>query len=314
MRIALLNGAMRHQPVGSKHAIGSVEPVAVWDFSSGEFPQGFLHSRDTAAVGIEADGSFTTIGRNMLRYDRSNASINVILEDSSTNILSYSEAVTGSGWIPSGATVSNLALNALGQFAGCRVASNGATWHRLLHAERPQLSNGVPYRVTCWLQLGSSEQAVIILRDNVGATESRLQITSLSFAVQAETAGNINDISSIAKGGILEVSFVFKPNFGRELNLGIGPASSVSGEDVVVFGAQITIGTEHSSYIRSLGGAETRASDIVNWAAPNGLFDIRTTTKEGNYIDQASVSVTAGWSPAFPLWASKLAMYPAGTL
>ncbi len=314
MRIALLKGTMRRQPLVSKHAIGSVEPIAVWDFSSAEFPQGFSHSRDSAAVGIEADGSFTTIGRNMLRYDRSKASLNVILEDSSTNILSYSEAVAGSGWIPSGAAVSNLALNALGQFAGCRVASNGATWHRLLHAERPQLSNGVPYRVRCWLRLGSSEQAVIILRNNVGATESRLQITSLGFTVQAAAAGSISDISFRATGENLEISLVFTPNFGRELNLGIGPASLVAGEDVIVFGAQITIGTEHSSYIRSFGGAETRASDVVNWAAPIGHFDVRTTTEEGNYIDQANVSVTVGWAPAFPFRASSLAMYPAGTL
>lgn len=314
MRISLFKGAMRSRSIASAHAINGVEPVAVWNFATGEFPQGFSHARSTIAMGINADGTFAEIGPNMLRYDRSTPNPEVILEASSTNILSFSEAAVGAGWSPSGASASNLALGALGQFAGCRVASNGATWHRLLHAQRPILSSGVPYRVTCWLQHGTSGQAVIILRDNIGGTESRLLATAEATTVQAVSAGEISETSAITVDGTVVLSFVFTPNFSRDLNFGIGPASSTAGEDVTVLGAQVTVGTDSSSYIPSFGGAATRAADIVNWAAPLGQYDLRLTQGDGAVVDQTNVTVASNWGPKFPLHASKLALFPVGTL
>ena len=314
MRVSLLQNAVRRPAFHSAHAVGGIDPVAVWDFAQGEFPQGFGHTRASVGIGIDAMGNFATIGANMLRYDRSKALPEVILEPGATNILSFGEARIGAGWTPSGASAVNLALDALGQFAGCRVASNGATWHRLLHSERPVLASGVPYRVTCWLALGSSDQAVIILRDNTGGTESRLQTTISAATVQSELAGQITDISTRVSLGVLELSCVFTPNFSRDVNFGIGPASSVAGQDVIIFGAQVTMGTARSTYVHSFGGAATRAADIVTWAAPSGEFDLRLTLGDGTHSDQTNISTSSSWAPELPLRASKLALYPVGTL
>lgn len=313
MRVAL-HSSLQVPLSLSPFAVSGIAPVALWDFAEGIFPTGFSHSRASGGTAFSATGQFETIGAGMMRFDRSTSKPEVILENASTNLLANSAAAVEAGWTPSGASAVTLALSTLGVFSGCRTVSNGATWHRLLHAVRPILAAGTAYRVTAWVTLGTSGQAVVILRDNAGATETRVQFTATTTSVQSEAAGPVTDLRLKQRGSALELSFVLTPNFSRDLNFGIGPASAVAGEDVIVLGAQLTQSSEISTYIPTIGGAVMRSADIVNWDAPSGTFDLRIMRADGTHIDQTGVAVAAGWSPGLPISATSVALYPSGTL
>ena len=315
MRAALRQATLSpKRPAPSSFAVNGVEPVALWDFANGAFPAGFSHSRASTGTAIAADGSFVAQAADSLRYDLSGTQPEVILEGAATNLLSHSAATLGAGWSTSGGSAANLALGALGVFGGCRVTSGGATWHRLLHSARPLLTAGTAYTLTTWFILGTSAQGIVILRDNTGATESRILATAAGTSIQSELAGSLTNVAFAVVGSLVTLSVTFTPNFTRDLNLGIGPASAVSGEDVIVLGAQLCEGPAATTYIPTLGASAQRAADVVEWSAPQGVYDLRRITGNGIIVDQTAVAISAGWSASLPLRAQSMALYPVGTL
>ena len=57
-------------------------------------------------------------------------SLGLLIEEARTNLITYSEANIGNGWVnSSGQLPVNLSLNKLGVFSGVRAISNGQSWH-----------------------------------------------------------------------------------------------------------------------------------------------------------------------------------------
>lgn len=312
MRAALMSAALSSSPSG--FAVNGTEPVRLWDFAQQRFPAGFSHSRGSTGLAIAPDGDWELAPHDTLRFDQSRAVREVILEAGASNLLTHSAAAVSGGWHPSGGSAQDLSLGALGVFDGCRIASNGATWHRLLHSARPDLAAATPYSLSVWVSLGTSNQAVVILRNNNGGTESRVLATAAGTTIQSEQAGTLTDISQHQTGSVLQLTLTFTPNFSNDLNLGIGPASPVPGETLDVLGAQLSEGSVASTYIPTFGASATRAADVVTWEMPDGVFDLRTTDGEGAVVDQTAIAISGSWEMPLPFKCSSLALYPAGTL
>ncbi len=304
----------RIQPGRSPYAVKGTDPVVVWDFDSGVLPAGFALSRTSSATGIEANGDLWLAPNDTLRFDESGLLRTALLEPASTNMLSHSATVSGAGWAANGANVSNLTLGALGQFMGCRVASNGATWNQLAQTNTPTLVAGNEYTVSAWVLMGSSGYARIVLKNVSTGDGTRALISSNGYAFEGESAGPVNGVDIRQIGDAYRLTVRFTSNFTSALSLGIGPGSAVIGEDVILLAAQLEEGPTATSYIPTSGAAATRAADVVTWGAPEGLFDLQVIGVDGFAATYSTIQTGSGWQPTLPFAPAQVALFPAGTL
>ncbi len=285
-------------------------PIATWDIARQVYPAGFGVQHNSAGISI-AGGAFIDAPANTLRTSDTGGIPAALIEGASTNLLHFSAADTAGGWTASGGSAEMLSLAALGRFDGCRISSNGATWHRLLHTNRPPVSAGQVYCLSAWLILGTSGKARCILRDNAGGTETRILIDQ-GIVVEAIDAGTIGEVAIVPIGGALRLTIQFTPNYTGDLNIGFGPGSAVAGEDVILLAAQFEQGAAGTSYIETSGAPVMREADTVNWAAPTGTFDIAATDAGGTEHFFSAISVDANWVPPFDI--SRMSFFAAGTL
>ncbi len=301
----------------SPFAINWIEPVSVWDFDGGLFPSGFVISRAASAFGYDGAGRFISYSAGLLRYDARRLLRTAVIEPAATNLLSRAIASTTIGWTLSGASGSNLALNALGLFPGVTVTSNGAIWHRLNHTDEPAVTNGASYHLRTFFKFGTSGKIVATLRNMTGAVESRVEVSTTTNTVLGAGAGGLDSITLTDLGvdGAYRLGMNITPNFTGTLNIGLGPGSATTGATVTLLGAQFESGTTGSSLINTTGATSTRPADAVTWAAPVGTYDLRIVDGAGAAIDSRSVSVSSGWAPqALPFYPARVLLYPVGTL
>ncbi|MGO4914522.1 phage head spike fiber domain-containing protein [Pseudogemmobacter sp. W21_MBD1_M6] len=292
-------------------------PVALWDFESGQYDRPFSVSRASPASFLSQQGTLDIAAPDTLRFGWSQGRRFAILEAASTNLLVNSVAGVSGGWTASGAAATGLALAAMGVFPGVSVVGNGAAWNRLLHSNKPPCSSGSPLAITVWLRAGSSGRARIILRDNVGSTETHIAGAVSGMTAEASAAGGVSNLSRVLQpdGVTTRLAFVFTPSFSGTLSLGIGPDSVVLGETLVVLGAQIEVGTKATRLIPTAGTAATRAADVLELSPPNGAFDVRITRFDGSFADGFAVQINAPWVPALDSDGIRsIALYPSGAL
>lgn len=298
-------------------ATNGVLPVAWWDFTNADYSPSFQISRASTGMGYDANGRFISYAANQLRLDARGTLRTAVLEPAATNLLPYSQAVIGTGWTLSGATGSNLSLNALSAFAGVNVVSGGALWHRLLCDAHPGLTSGASYRLTLWFKFGSSGLARISTRNNANTPESVVNLTPTGATLGAQNAGalTVSELTALGVDDVYRVRLNLVPNFTGDLNFGVGPNSATSGQTIVILGAQLDTGTSATSYIPTTGSSASRTADVPAWNAPTGTWDLRTVAANGAVTDTTNVTVAAGWTPhALPFSPARVLLFPVGTL
>lgn len=304
-------------PAGSAYSVNGNEPVAVWDFSQTYFAPTLTHTRAGGGYGYNASGHLVLAGTDELRYDARGDLLTAVLEPQRTNALVRARAVLGTGWSVSGASAVNLSASALGTFAGCEVSSGGATWNRLQHSTRPDVVSGTTYRMTMWLAHGTSNAGRAVMRHNVTGAETQVYFLGETAHIGGQSAGGVANVSLNALGvdQVYELGFDFTPNYDGDLNFGFGPNSTVAGENVVLYAAQMEQGAQTTSFLDSVGSPFTREADVVTWNAPLGTYDMRIVFGDNTVQDQTAVAITGGWQPsALPFAPAQVLLFPVGTL
>lgn len=305
----------RPHAASSAYAVNGVEPVAIWDFATGQTPSGFAISRAASAFGYDVAGRYVSYPANSLRFDARRSLRTALLEAGATNLLSRAITSMSTGWTLNGASGSTLALNALALFPGVAVTSNGAIWHRLMHADEPAVTNGASYHLRVFFKFGTSGKILVTLRNNASSAEHRFLIDSNGVISLASGAFSNIVLTPLGVDGVYRLDANFVPSFTGALSFGLGPGSATSGESVIVLGAQFEAGTTGSSFINTTGASATRPADSVSWAAPTGGYDLRIVDGAGAANDSHSVTVGTGWTPqALPFSPARVLLYPVGTL
>ncbi|WP_434287488.1 phage head spike fiber domain-containing protein [Celeribacter sp. SCSIO 80788] len=317
MQTALRYLITRPHQAGSLYAVNGIEPVEFWDFDAGLIPSGVSIGRAAAAFGYDAAGRLVSYPVDTLRFDARGVLRTALFETAATNLLSRAIANSSTGWALSGASGSDLALNALGLFPGIRITSNGLIWHRLNHIDEPAVTSGMSYHLRAFFRFGTSGAILATLRNMAGAVESRVKFSVTEITDMGAGAGPIANASLTALGvdDVYRLDLNITPNYSGTLSIGLGPGSATSGATVTLLGAQFEAGTVGTSFINSVGSALTRPVDSVTWAAPEGSYDLRIIDSSGTATDSLSVSVGAGWAPhALPFSPARVLLYPTGTL
>ncbi|WP_434286318.1 phage head spike fiber domain-containing protein [Celeribacter sp. SCSIO 80788] len=226
---------------------------------------GLENANSTASYALSCAGSLVAYAANTLRYGCLSGQRAILVEAGATNLLTYATASATTGWTASSATVTDLDLDALGVFPGVKIASNGAVWNRLNHTATPNVTSGVSYHLQAFFKFGTSGKLRPTLVNVSGATETRVDVAVSGNTNALSAAGALSNvtIAAIGSGGVYQLDATFVPNFTGALNIGFGPASAVSGQDVVLLGAQFETGTSGTSFINSAGASTARAADLV---------------------------------------------------
>jgi hypothetical protein len=176
-----------------------------------------------------------------------------------------------------------------GIFQSARMASGGATWHRLTPPASAFLAvtSGQLYTVIARYRAGTSGRVVIALPNSAGTNISIARGAIGGVAVNAQDAGPLTLIETEAEGdGVIRTVLAWTPNFtGLTVSSGIGPDSTVVGEDVEVLGLSIQAGAYVGNPPIDNGNlAATRtavAQSVGGLVLPSGDFDIEQTLVTG---------------------------------
>lgn len=188
----------------------------------------------------------------------------------------------GASWSTSSATITDLGAGPYGRRV--RVASTGATWHRIgtyNNAVSPVLTAGQAYGVTVLYEAGTSGWAYMEIRNNLGNAGASMRGKVGALTPSSTGAGVYsNVVQDQPVPGLYRFRATFTPNFsGPTSASGVGPGSDVVGEDIVAIGFQIEAGAVSSFYPTAPGDMTRPAGYIDSWQS----YDLDT-----------------GWTDVFP--------------
>jgi len=207
----------------------------------------------------------------------------VLAEPAGTNLVTYSSA-SQANWASYGnSTVTDLSENAIGVFPGVSVASGGQAWHSSSPADI-SLTASQKYSLTVWYASGTSNELYVAIKDVASGSElfAKGAVGSLSTG---GSGGTINSLSDEILGGeVRKLVLAFTPNATGVHEMLFGPNSSVSGETVKIYGAQLEANHAPTSLIPTSGAAATRAKDQPTRDLPDGFIQ-----GEGSIYFQGSI-------------------------
>ncbi|WP_208347310.1 phage head spike fiber domain-containing protein [Pseudaestuariivita rosea] len=277
---------------------GVTGPSAIdFDFLSGPLPAGVQFSRSSDAILYALNGDLTQVGVNVARFTNDpETGQGLLIEPSSVNILPHAIA-TRNSWSRSGATVTDVSLNALGLFPGVSVISEGQNWHRIL--DHATLNMGQAYSVTIYYRAGTSGMAAVTLKDGGSGASSSVGGTAGALTLDSNAAGAVTDLAEVLlpDAQTYRMRFTYVPNFTGAFNIGFGPNSRTAGEDVILLGMQMEPAVSPSSFILSDGGSTVRAADQIGLTGLTGLYDVSVTYGDDSTEVFSAQTVDQGYWP-----------------
>ena len=275
---------------------GSARRARLFDFTGPALPAGTMLQRDSAGWSFDATGDLIAAAADVPRFAHDPVTLaprGLLLEAAGSNLMTNAAASTAT-WTLDSADASNLALAALGLFGGVQIISTGQSWGRL-RANAP-MSSGLGYAITVLFRAASSPEARLTLSIyNVGESHFGGPIGAM-----AQTRGDIGNFGAaqqvlLADGVTRMLRVQFTPSTGGSISLGLGPASSVAGQAVVLLAMQVEQGAAASSFIVSQGGALVRAAEQLQIGALQGPHDLHVTWASGAEQVLAAQQMHAGY-------------------
>jgi len=224
-------------------------------------PLPFNVERDSIATRVNKEGLIEVVGKDKLRIDYTDSAKGVaLLENSSTNLITYSEDFSQSVW----------QKNSVGSASAPIIASNFA-----VSPDGTQNATRVQFNIS-----GSTSSDRSSL-ESVFALDGSSSYT-LSFYIKSNTGVNQNLsvwLNSVYGNNItvtnewVRVEQTFSSN--STFNRGFGLAASgdiQQSVDVLIFGFQLEQGNL-SSYIPTSGSTVQRQADVVNGSGNSEVFN-----------------------------------------
>ena len=225
------------------------ESVLAYNNENNNFkPLPFDFSRGSTATVVNKDGLIETVGTKEPRIDfQDNAKGALLLEPSRTNLITYSEDFENSAWDKNAGTTitNNYAISPDGSLNASRYLGTGTSGL----GDKFTLS-ATDYTISFWVKSNNGVNQFCRLIGDSSNLSSDLLITTewtkLSYTFTASGLAN-------------------KSN-------GIFRDSSDNDIDILIFGAQLELGSYSTSLIKTQGGVVTRLADSCSQTVPDGVI------------------------------------------
>jgi hypothetical protein len=255
--------------VGSEYdRLLPTSPTFAVNLGDGLLPSGLMLTRGSSATYFDVNGRIAVAGANSARMDFNPSTREprgLLLEKASTNLMLQSSDWTASPWLADGMSVVRD-----GTFAGLdrfRVAGNdpAATqiWGRA--AQHWTINSGQAYALTFFAERGSQTSARIFVWYGPGSEAIiDYNLTNGTWQIVNQNVVSVRSVIVEPVGTGYRVGVVFESTTSGTMSLGIGPRSSVVGDYIYATGAQLEVGSSHSSYIPTTASTATRTEDALS--------------------------------------------------
>jgi len=277
------------------HGLQRAQSVG-FDFQTGQMPANTGFTRGSAATYWGQNGDLLTAASGSPRFSFHPVDMSVrgvLIETQATNLMPYS-AASAAHWVADASTASDLALSALGMFAGVDVVA------------------AQPYALTIFYRAGTSGQGRLVFSGLAGG-ETHFSGLAGAMSVTRADIGPITNASEtmLADGVTYRINLVYTPTSSGSVSVGLGPQSNVPGETIIVLGAQITAGIKVSSLIQTNGAVATRAADLPSITGLNGVFDVTIAYADAtNEVLPGQVVMPGYWPVTSQTEIARIALAP----
>lgn len=166
-----------------------------------------------------------------------------------------------------GAVLTNLTLNALGQFPGLQIASGGSVSDYAANASGKSVPvvAGETRLIEVYYRTGTSGSARFVTYNSTTAQSTVIQGTPGSMVVQTSTAGVVTIVSDdVLRDGLTRrLRLKWVPAASGALFLRVGPNSTTPGNNIVLLGWFTQVANCFTTPIITSGSTFTRAADVV---------------------------------------------------
>lgn len=269
----------------------------VWgtQLEAGTFPTSYIPSsvtftgRASAGSYFGSDGLLKTAvsGEARMNYNPTNLTVapKLLLEEASTNLLTYSEQFDNANWEKFGTTVTpNLLVAPDGSLTADKVVESTANSEHYTRNSPVSCTAGTYVASVYWHT--SSERSLYLRVVHSGETNATSQVVfyKSTLALGAVTGNAVSASAQNTGNGWWRISLVFSIAATRSVQHGFqiySTASSYTGDGtsgVCVWGAQLEAGSFPTSYIPTTAAQVTRAADSSTSAETHSAADVAVMT------------------------------------
>lgn len=232
-------------------------------------PLPFNFTRDSGATRVNKEGLIEVVSNNEPRIDFKDSSEgSLLLEPSRTNLFPYSEDFENSDWTKNAGTTitNNYAISPDGTLNASRYLGTGASGL----GDKFTLSS-TSYTISFYVKSNTSEnQFCRLIGDSSNISENLLITTEWTRLSYTFTGSGLSD----------KTNGIFRDSNNNDI-------------DILIWGAQLEVGSYATSYIPTSGSAVTRVADSSSQTVPDGIIG---QTEGSVYIDFLSVNNFEGSS------------------
>jgi len=204
-----------------------------------------------------------------IEYDADGNLLGLLIEESRTNLITYSEDFSNAAWTKYGASVVASTTTAPDGFTTpYEIVENSgaATQHRIV--DSISISSGVTYTASVYVKRGTGSRQFGIL-NVLGGSRVYFNLDTGTVATETLGSGKIEDVgggwyrcSSTGVSTSTSTAFYLAlcdgTTTGSETYDGDGLSS------LVIYGAQLEAGAFPTSYIKTTGSTATRSADVAS--------------------------------------------------
>ena len=235
-------------------AVGKETVLAYNDENNNFKPLPFTFDRGSTATVVNKDGLIETVGVDEPRIDfLNNSKGHLLLEPQRQNVITYSEEFDNAYWLKvGGAVTANYAISPDGtqnadRFFLATAASNTRIYINYTFS-------AASYTMSVYAKKnGTTTSFRFSYADDGG------QSFSPDFQLTDEWQRFTYSFTSVGGSGALWIANTSSSGVGSEL-------------DIILFGAQLEVGSYATSYIPTSGSAVTRSAESCNQIPPDGVI------------------------------------------